>query len=490
MRYSNFELMASEPRLIKADGKKRLTFNLFAPGVSHNPLPSELDVLALSDLKDKASSAEAGWSEARAVGQALANVLLPPPIWNALNNHLTQSAAAHEGLRIRLMLSGAELNNWPWEFIVFNRAGGETKESDFLALMPNVSLVRHTATALPAWRIEAKAPVRVLVAVASPRTGGWPKLKIAEERSAIEKALEGCAQLSLSTLEHAKRGQLPDKVNPAHLFHFAGHGKFEEVQSAAPGAYEGKASIILEDGYGDPDPLDAGLLAVQLRDAGVRVAILGACQTAQRDDLNAWSSVAEALLKAELGAVVGMQFPVLDTSALRFAERFYGVLALGLSIDEAVAAGRVAVAALGDARGWATPVLYLRSPDGVIFSEFASDPALETARVKACQEIDILRGKATNVRITAMTHGYVEADQRAKVVEKGASLENVVIANMTGGAIDAKQHIDEVKGEVTGVRLGTLGSINATKAAARDQTPLEGEEGKGAPPDRGERGRR
>jgi hypothetical protein len=40
--------------------------------------------------------------------------------------------------------------------------------------------------------------------------------------------------------------------------------------------------------------------------------------------------------------------------------------------------------------------------------------------------------------------GVVEADQKTKVVEKGASQENVVLKTMTGGKVDSKQEIDEV----------------------------------------------
>jgi CHAT domain len=455
MRYTDFELYATEPRAVKAEGKKRLTFSLLIPRVFNNPRPCELDIRTLDDLKDKASSADADWNDARTLGEALSRVLLPPDVWNVLESRIAQATAEKEGIRVRLTLSGSELNKWPWEFILFNRAGGENKVSDFLALMPNLSIVRHNATALPAWRVEAKAPVKVVVAIASP--SGWPKLKITDERLVVEKALEDNPQLTVACVDHARRSQLPDKLNPAHIFHFAGHGKFEEVQSATPGANEGKASIVLEDEYGDEDPLDAELLAVQLRDAGVRVAVLGACQTAQRDDVGAWSSMSEALLKAELGAVVGMQFPVDDKSALLFAEHFYASLAAGLSIDEAVAAGRVAVAVSDDPRGWATPVLYLRSPDGVIFSELASDQRLETARIKAYQRIDTLRGKAINADIGHVATGAaVEATSIIGEVKEGATAINVK-ADTVGGSVDSRQEIKEVKGETIGVSIKNLG---------------------------------
>jgi hypothetical protein len=205
MRYTDFVLVASEPHVVKAEGKKRLTFSLFAPGIFSDPVLCELDVRALGDLKEKASGPAADWKDARLLGEALAAVLLPPAVWNALNNKITQAAGAGEGVRVRLMLSGHELNNWPWEFILFNRAGGESKVSDFLALMPNVSLVRHTSTPLPAWRVTAKIPVRVLVAVASPT--GWPKLNVVGERDVVVKALAGCTQLTVDSVEHAQRQQ-------------------------------------------------------------------------------------------------------------------------------------------------------------------------------------------------------------------------------------------------------------------------------------------
>lgn len=227
MKYTDVVLMATEPRIVKVDGQKRLTFNLLVPGVFNDPIPRELDAIALRDLTNKAGGADADWTDARRLGEALAAALLPDMVWNALNNKITKAQASQEGVRIRLILSGSELNKWPWEFLVFNRAGGEIKVSDFLALMPNVSLVRLTATPLPAWRVAATPPARVLVGVASP--DGWPKLQVADEGNMIAKALQGSAQLIVETVEHLQKRSLPSKLKPAHLFHFAGHGKMKFV---------------------------------------------------------------------------------------------------------------------------------------------------------------------------------------------------------------------------------------------------------------------
>jgi hypothetical protein len=75
----------------------------------------------------------------------------------------------------------------------------------------------------------------------------------------------------------ATREMLLKAFPQAHLFHFAGHGDFESRLGPTPGTTEGKGVLILDDGYGDPHPIEAGELAVQLRQAGVRVAVLGAC---------------------------------------------------------------------------------------------------------------------------------------------------------------------------------------------------------------------
>jgi hypothetical protein len=387
----------------------------------------------LSQLKDAATAAEATWKDASALGEALSSVLLPPAIFNVISDRINIAAVQKEGLRIRLIFSGAELNNLPWEFLLFNRAGGEGKASDFLCLMPNVSLVRHPASTLPEWSVEATAPVKVMIAASSPTR--WPKLKVSDEVELIEKALDKNSQVSFTTVEHAKRTGMPDRTHQAHIFHFAGHGKFERRQASTPGAYEGTSSLILEDEYGDEDELDADILALQLREAGVRVAVLGACQTAQRDDVNSWSSVAESLLKAELGAVVGMQFPVRDDSATAFAEHFYGALALGLSIDEAVSAGRVAVAALEDARGWANPALYLRTDNGVIFPAIAADPQLATARQQAVfklvQKFGTIRGIVRAGSIESITSGAnVTIEQTGENVEAGGLVEGPTIGKI------------------------------------------------------------
>ncbi len=81
------------------------------------------------------------------------------------------------------------------------------------------------------------------------------------------------------------------------------------------------------------------------------------------------AGLAQGLVRRDIGAVVAMQFPISDGAASTFSREFYGATADGFPVDQAVTNARKALLAEFGSE-WATPVLFLRSPDGVVF-----DPA-------------------------------------------------------------------------------------------------------------------
>jgi hypothetical protein len=118
-------------------------------------------------------------------------------------------------------------------------------------------------------------------------------------------------------------------------------------------------------------------LAMNLRRCGVRLAVLGAGEAGRRDQVNAWTGVARSLTRAGIPAVVGMQYPIRDTSATAFYQGFYRALAAGQPIDAAVTDGRLAIvnrSSEGD-RDWGVPVLYMRSLEGVLFPQAPPEPS-------------------------------------------------------------------------------------------------------------------
>jgi hypothetical protein len=461
MEYEEFELLATDVQVVQEEDARRVAFRLQVPrspaGEQIAGVPSAYDRREMRQRLRGWERRELDWPEVIQLGAWLGAALFPGEVRDLLVRSLERVQAQGKGLRVRLLLEGA-LHNVPWEYALLNRGGGEATVTDFLCLMPDVSIVRHQAAALPAWEVEAELPAHVVVALASP--AGYPSLDLEKERQAIQQAVDGASHVEATFLADATPDTLFADVKRAHLFHFAGHGDFARQMGAQPGTVEGQGLVVLDDGYGDPRPLDAGQLALQLRQAGVRAAVLGACESGRRDDVNVWSSVAAALLKAGLGAVVGMQYPIRDASAIAFAREFYTALVAGLPIDEAVTGGRLAIAR-DDVRGWGVPVLYLRAPDGVIFAEHAAAPALESARealrVHAEQRIAELRGVAVAVDIGEMSGGVVEARQAIDTVAQGGEATAVRIGKLGGGSVEADQSVDRVDGTVTGVVIDELG---------------------------------
>ena len=77
-----------------------------------------------------------------------------------------------------------------------------------------------------------------------------------------------------------------------------------------------------------------------------------------------FSGTAAALVRGGVSAVVAMQFEISDGAAIAFSRGFYGAIAHGRGVDEAVRSGRVAILGLGDSLEWITPTLHLRGLPG------------------------------------------------------------------------------------------------------------------------------
>jgi hypothetical protein len=463
MTFKDFILLATDVQEVKEAGQKRITFNLRVPpsefGETMAPIPTEYNAREMRKRLRELEARALDWAGVIRLGAWLGEILLPPPVRELLLQALARVEAKEEGLRIRLVLEGP-LHNLPWEVVLLNRGGGEATQLDFLGLMPTVSIARHQAASMPAWDVAAGTIAQMVVGLASP--AGYAPLHLDDERQAIEAALADNPRIEATFVPEATPETLLQGTGRAHLFHFAGHGDLERGMGVQPGTTEGKGYIVLDDGYGDSQPIEADQVGLQLRRAGVRVAVLGACQSGRRDDVNVWSSVAAALLKAELGAVVGMQYTVRDDCAIAFAGAFYRALVAGLPIDAAVTAGRIAVAQL-DARDWGVPVLYLRAKEGVVFPEYAADPSLQEVReelvVRAQQRIEVLRGEAVGVEFGKMSQRRVESQQEIGTVAKGGRATGVKIGELGDGSVEAEQTVDKVDkgGSVTGVKIDQLG---------------------------------
>lgn len=343
------------------------------------------------------------------LGQVLADLLLPSPGIRDLFYSSLDWVSDHGdlGLRVRLRLPH-ELSPLPWEYMHVQRIGRERRGSDFLALNPRVSIVRHEALPIPARWFEAGARQRILVVMATP--DGYPRLRyLPEEQRLIRAALAPVDAveveylpdlgnvLDTEAIPSAQLGQVLGALQTqTDILHFSGHGGFLEEAGTHGDTPQSWGSIVLATENNQPFELSADQLLEYVGYRGVRLVVLGACETAQSDPLHAWSGVAVSLLRGEIPAVVAMQFRIDDKLAALFMGRFYEVLAGGGTIDQAVFQGRQQMRfqmmqSGSAALDWVAPVLYLRTPGGCIFPPITDRTAREAAARRSADVATINR---------------------------------------------------------------------------------------------------
>lgn len=273
---------------------------------------------------------------------------------------------ADSGLRIKLQINPAdtdvaELASLPWELLYRE----ETR--DYLNLSRNTPLVRYLNVQRPFAPLSFELPFRILVVMSSPE--GVAPLNLEQERQLIEQSWAQHSGVEVDFLERpATTQRLSDKLaeKEYHVLHYMGHGDFDRNT--------GQGVLLLEDENSQPLALDGQTLGgVILQDVkSLRLVFLNACDTAKatkKKGQDPFAGVATAMIMAGIPAVVAMQFPITDKAAVTFAGTFYPRIVSGFPVDAAVAEGRKAIKlADSSTMEWATPVLFMRSPDGVLFN--------------------------------------------------------------------------------------------------------------------------
>jgi hypothetical protein len=267
----------------------------------------------------------------------------------------------HRGLRLKLQLNlldplVAPLAELPWEYLYSLDQGG------FLGLQRKTPILRHMRLPLPTGRAPVAQSLRVLIVSSQPST--MTHLSLEEEGAKIAGALgalPGVETLPLHnpTIEALRNLLLREDF---HVLHFMGHGDFDPES--------GQGVLYFADADEGEVPVAGTLLASHLTDLpSLRLVFVNACETARSNARAPFAGVATALLRAGLPAVVAMQRPIGDESALEFSRSVYRRLAAGDPIDAAVTEGRLAITRSQQTPlEWGTPVLFLRAEDGRLFA--------------------------------------------------------------------------------------------------------------------------
>ena len=385
MDYVDFELEVQSG----ADGSYDVSVVQSPAGEAHGAMRFPYDTLALqSKLKSlqiallrSAGSRRTASAEDVAVqelGRDLYQALFAGDIASRLHVSRMIAKGAGKGVRIKLRILAPELLGLPWEYL-YDADGG-----NYLALAVSTPVVRYMPIAQPILPLEVTPPLRILAMTAGPRDLG--QLDAQRERERLETALEKLIQKGTIELEWVAGERWEDLQEalwngPWHIFHFVGHGGFNERLGAGV--------IYLTGADGNAREFSATDLALLLGDHDpLRLAVLNSCETAQGTQSDIFSSTAAALVRKGTPAVVAMQFEITDDAAIQFSRVFYAAMAHGMPVDSAVAEARKSLALnVTNSYEWGTPVLFMRSPDGVLFRvpSAAESPEIKAA-VKVHQE--------------------------------------------------------------------------------------------------------
>jgi hypothetical protein len=212
-------------------------------------------------------------------------------------------------------------------------------------------------------------------------TSGSPTEAIAEVARKIRSALGHSSikdvrifeNVSWEDLDLALKGEDPHP----DIVHFIGHGRINgeksQVAFCKTATQLELAKAALSGSGRNPDLAEeaAWLNAVDLRalfqERPPWLFFLQACNTARASsNVEAFRSAAQQIARTGVPSVVAMQYEIATEDAKKFVMAFYRTLGEGLSIDDAVKAGRTALGGIPPAWGhrrFATPVVYLRNTD-------------------------------------------------------------------------------------------------------------------------------
>jgi hypothetical protein len=314
------------------------------------------------------------------------------------NSRAIVRSRSDPGLRIRLRL-GKELERLPWELL-------KDPDDDYLALMSNIALVRYLDAAVPIRPLEVPGPLRVLV------LAGWPeRLDLNAEIQSVRQVLGSLIEsgrIVLEVLPKANLDQIFDLQgsNPFHIIHYLGHSEPPDEHTPA--------QLLLYDEQGERAliPIESLWRALNQGDA-LRLIWLNSCSGAVGKEgilSGPLASAAARFIAMGVPAVLANQLRISDRAAQDLAREFYTRLAAGMPVDAALSRARIKVSVKAlNSLEWATPILYMRAPDGVLFSVPQSPAASQTAAPSQAPqstasvasdpaEADLLKGRLSELK--------------------------------------------------------------------------------------------
>jgi hypothetical protein len=324
-------------------------------------------------LLEAASNSQLTAEETCQLGEALFDSLFDSQLGqNFIDFYFQFVQEKEQKLRIELDIDEQEMPEFaalPWEFLCIPERFNQG--TIWLGTDPNLVFSRRRALWNSAKTIQLKPgeKLRIALAISAPEDEG--PVEYAEVQEYLEKL----------TKEQSEEIELLPIINPAtkveidkllerkpHIFHFIGHGRFEDRAGKKVGeiALERKVGKKVLAKWVD-EKFFAGLF-VRHRPG---IVVLQACEGGKQSASEAFKGVAPKIVAQNIPVVVAMQYKIQNATANAFSEEFYRRLAEGEPVDIAAQNGRYRVALESDYLGndFATPVIFMRVENGNLFQK-------------------------------------------------------------------------------------------------------------------------
>ena len=296
-------------------------------------------------------------------GAQLFTALFAGAVGTCWRQSLALAEREGKGLLLRLRLDEVpELAALPWEYLY------DPVRQHYLVLTGQTPVVRYLSLPAAEAPMTVEGPLHILVLTAD--AADYARLNIAAEEARLRTALQPLEAQGRVAVTWLANGTLADlrralRRGDHHILHFIGHGWFEQE-----GSYTDNG-LLLVDEEGSGLKVGAETLGMHLHNhRALRLAFLNACEGARLagDEGEPFGGVAQQLVQQGLPAVIAMQFPISDRAAIELTRAFYTSLAVGNPVDAALTTARGDVYAQESVMEWGTPVLFMRSANGRLWS--------------------------------------------------------------------------------------------------------------------------
>ncbi|MEH1913561.1 tetratricopeptide repeat protein [Nostoc sp.] len=236
------------------------------------------------------------------------------------------------------------LAHLPWELL--HDGAGFLIERQNLSVLPVRSVQQRQTQVIGV----QNRPLRLLFMATSPEDPRVPPLGFEQEEANILQATKD-QPLALIVEESGSVAELANLVKSYEedyfdVFHLTGHGiiytqqSYSYLLSKGTKLADNTHCFITEDEVGNMQLTTVNDLAKAFRGRWPRVTFLSGCHTGQVANKGTVPSMAQALVKAGAGIVLGWARPVFDRTGIVAAQALYQALATGASVEEAVKAAQ------------------------------------------------------------------------------------------------------------------------------------------------------